>query len=155
MIRGIRSRACATSCTACSQAFRGEFSLPSSLFAQRESRSVLKPHGVYIQISFGQPHFRKKNYFCRDEYGWTVTHTVFGARCGAFAGVFSRVCHFAGDGFGYFFYVMRKGGGSTSGNSAKTASATASTNDSASASGGEPRDSAADAKAPNSASTTG
>jgi hypothetical protein len=52
---------------------------------------VLVPEGKYVQISFGQPHFRKRNYFANDKYGWTVTDQTFGA------------------GFGYFLYTMKKG----------------------------------------------
>jgi ubiquinone/menaquinone biosynthesis C-methylase UbiE len=52
---------------------------------------VLTAQGRYVQISFGQPHFRKRNYFVRDTYGWSVTHQTFGS------------------GLGYFCYTMKKG----------------------------------------------
>ena len=37
----------------------------------REVSRVLKPGGIFIQISFGQPHFRRR-LFERDEFNWTV-----------------------------------------------------------------------------------
>ncbi|OHT10721.1 endothelin-converting enzyme 2-like protein [Tritrichomonas foetus] len=36
-----------------------------------EIHRVLKPGGVFVQITFGQPHFRKR-LFERDIYNWTV-----------------------------------------------------------------------------------
>ncbi|OHT12982.1 hypothetical protein TRFO_16931 [Tritrichomonas foetus] len=41
----------------------------------REVSRVLKPGGIFIQISFGQPHFRKR-LFERDEFNWTVNVEV-------------------------------------------------------------------------------
>lgn len=89
---------------------------------------MLKPGGVYVQISFGQPHFRIRNYFGHEKYGWTVAHSVFGA-----CRVLVRrlcvpqhdcCCRGAGTGFGYFFYTMHKAdaksaGGATGASSAK------------------------------------
>jgi SAM-dependent methyltransferase len=37
---------------------------------------VLRPGGVFLQISFGQPHFRRR-LFAREEFGWVVeVHTL-------------------------------------------------------------------------------
>lgn len=42
----------------------------------REVSRCLKPGGVFIQITFGQPHFRKR-LFEKDEFNWTVNvHTL-------------------------------------------------------------------------------
>jgi SAM-dependent methyltransferase len=42
----------------------------------REVARILRPGGVFLQISFGQPHFRKR-LFEKDEFGWNVTvHTL-------------------------------------------------------------------------------
>ncbi|XP_050231175.1 uncharacterized protein LOC126680163 [Mercurialis annua] len=51
---------------------------------------VLKPDGIFISISFGQPHFRRP-LFDAPEYSWSVEWKTFG------------------DGFHYFFYILRKG----------------------------------------------
>lgn len=51
-------------------------------------RRVLKPGGVYIQLSFGQPHFRRL-YLDKPEFCWTFDVEEVDA------------------GFGYFLYVMR------------------------------------------------
>eukprot|EP00696_Hemimastix_kukwesjijk_P006352 gnl/Hemi2/18046_TR5962_c0_g1_i1.p2 gnl/Hemi2/18046_TR5962_c0_g1~~gnl/Hemi2/18046_TR5962_c0_g1_i1.p2 ORF type:complete len:152 (+),score=37.34 gnl/Hemi2/18046_TR5962_c0_g1_i1:360-815(+) len=56
-----------------------------------EVARVLRPGGVYVQVTFGQPHFRKK-YFDNPEYGWTVSN------------------HLLGEGFGYYCFVLRKEG---------------------------------------------
>lgn len=50
----------------------------------------LKPNGVFISITFTQPHFRLRDY-CREVFGWSVE--------------LNRVQL----GFEYFVYVMRKG----------------------------------------------
>lgn len=51
---------------------------------------LLKDNGVFISITFAQPHFRKPMY-ALDKYNWSIeTHTV-------------------GETFHYFIYVMRKG----------------------------------------------
>ncbi|KAF5758781.1 putative endothelin-converting enzyme 1 [Helianthus annuus] len=51
---------------------------------------VLKPNGIFISIAFGQPHFRRP-LFNAPEFTWSIDYTTFG------------------DGFHYFFYVLRKG----------------------------------------------
>eukprot|EP00257_Ricinus_communis_P016406 XP_015574573.1 EEF1A lysine methyltransferase 4 isoform X1 [Ricinus communis] len=51
---------------------------------------VLKPDGIFISISFGQPHFRRP-IFDAPEYTWSLEWKTFG------------------DGFHYFFYILRKG----------------------------------------------
>ncbi|KAK9056757.1 hypothetical protein SSX86_024120 [Deinandra increscens subsp. villosa] len=51
---------------------------------------VLKPHGIFISIAFGQPHFRRP-LFNAPEFTWSVDYITFG------------------DGFHYFFYILRKG----------------------------------------------
>ncbi|KAI3769810.1 hypothetical protein L6452_00923 [Arctium lappa] len=56
---------------------------------------VLKPHGIFISIAFGQPHFRRP-LFSAPEFTWSVEYATFG------------------DGFHYFFYILRKGQKSSS-----------------------------------------
>ncbi|KAL8143529.1 hypothetical protein V2J09_016561 [Rumex salicifolius] len=51
---------------------------------------VLKPDGIFISISFGQPHFRRP-LFQAPEFTWSMEWKTFG------------------DGFHYFFYVLKKG----------------------------------------------
>ncbi|KAJ7978402.1 methyltransferase-like protein 13 [Quillaja saponaria] len=51
---------------------------------------VLKSDGIFISITFGQPHFRRP-LFDSPEFSWSVEWTTFG------------------DGFHYFFYVLKKG----------------------------------------------
>ncbi|WCJ33842.1 EEF1A lysine methyltransferase 4 [Euphorbia peplus] len=51
---------------------------------------VLKPDGIFISISFGQPHFRRP-LFDAPELTWSVEWSTFG------------------DGFHYFFYILKKG----------------------------------------------
>ncbi|KAL4555682.1 hypothetical protein LXL04_038310 [Taraxacum kok-saghyz] len=51
---------------------------------------VLKPDGIFISIAFGQPHFRRP-LFNAPEFSWSIEHTTFG------------------DGFHYFFYILKKG----------------------------------------------
>uniref|UniRef100_A0A2P2KBJ5 Methyltransferase-like protein 13 isoform X1 n=1 Tax=Rhizophora mucronata TaxID=61149 RepID=A0A2P2KBJ5_RHIMU len=51
---------------------------------------VLKGDGIFISISFGQPHFRRP-LFDAPQFTWTVEWSTFG------------------DGFHYFFYILRKG----------------------------------------------
>lgn len=59
----------------------------------REAARVLKPGGVYLQLSFGQPHFRRKY----------LEHAPV---AGLWAGPVER---FDVDvGFGYFLYVLKK-----------------------------------------------
>ncbi|GAV67116.1 Methyltransf_31 domain-containing protein [Cephalotus follicularis] len=57
---------------------------------------VLKPDGIFISIAFGQPHFRRP-LFEAPEYTWSVEWRTFG------------------DGFHYFFYILRKGRKSSNG----------------------------------------
>ncbi|KAF3435628.1 hypothetical protein FNV43_RR22719 [Rhamnella rubrinervis] len=51
---------------------------------------VLKPDGIFISISFGQPHHRSHLYDA-PEFTWSVKWNTFG------------------DEFHYFFYILRKG----------------------------------------------
>ncbi|KAL6963907.1 hypothetical protein U1Q18_034914 [Sarracenia purpurea var. burkii] len=51
---------------------------------------VLKPDGIFISISFGQPHFRCR-LFNALEFTWSVEWNTFG------------------DEFYYFFYILKKG----------------------------------------------
>ncbi|MBA0698165.1 hypothetical protein Goari_021670 [Gossypium aridum] len=51
---------------------------------------VLKPNGIFISITFGQPHFRKP-FFHNAKFTWSIEWSTFG------------------DGFHYFFYILRKG----------------------------------------------
>ncbi len=51
---------------------------------------ILKPDGIFISITFCQPHFRKPLY-AKDTYGWSIE------------------CQTIGETFHFFFYVMRKG----------------------------------------------
>ncbi|KAK6946190.1 Methyltransferase domain [Dillenia turbinata] len=51
---------------------------------------VLKPDGVFISISFGQPHFRCP-LFDAPQFSWSAEYSTFG------------------DGFHYFFYILKKG----------------------------------------------
>ncbi|KAK9113195.1 hypothetical protein Scep_020714 [Stephania cephalantha] len=55
-----------------------------------EVHRVLKPGGIFISISFGQPHFRRP-LFEDPELTWSFEWSTFG------------------DGFHYFFYVLQKG----------------------------------------------
>ncbi|XP_057964242.1 uncharacterized protein LOC131155253 isoform X2 [Malania oleifera] len=57
---------------------------------------VLKPDGIFISISFGQPHFRRP-LFVAPEFTWSFEWSTFG------------------DGFHYFFYVLKKGKRSSNG----------------------------------------
>ncbi|GAB2291234.1 hypothetical protein Dimus_025490 [Dionaea muscipula] len=51
---------------------------------------VLKPEGIFISISFSQPHFRRP-LFEAPELTWSMEYETFG------------------DGFHYFFYTLKKG----------------------------------------------
>ncbi|KAF8112297.1 hypothetical protein N665_0065s0074 [Sinapis alba] len=51
---------------------------------------VLKPDGIFISITFGQPHFRRP-LFMDPKFNWSMEYNTFG------------------DGFHYFFYILRKG----------------------------------------------
>lgn len=51
---------------------------------------VLKPDGIFISITFGQPHFRRP-FFQNTKFTWSMEWSTFG------------------DGFHYFFYILRKG----------------------------------------------
>ncbi|GER50400.1 S-adenosyl-L-methionine-dependentmethyltransferases superfamily protein [Striga asiatica] len=51
---------------------------------------VLKPHGVFISIAFGQPHFRRR-FFNAPAFTWSFEWKTFG------------------EGFHYFFYILKKG----------------------------------------------
>ncbi|GKV19772.1 hypothetical protein SLEP1_g29991 [Rubroshorea leprosula] len=51
---------------------------------------VLKPDGIFISITFGQPHFRRP-FFQNSKFTWSIEWSTFG------------------DGFHYFFYILRKG----------------------------------------------
>ncbi|KAL6654811.1 hypothetical protein ACP70R_008276 [Stipagrostis hirtigluma subsp. patula] len=50
---------------------------------------VLKPEGVFVSITFGQPHFRRR-FFEAPGFTWSVEYSTFG------------------DGFHYFFYTLKK-----------------------------------------------
>ncbi|KAJ1275880.1 hypothetical protein BS78_05G169900 [Paspalum vaginatum] len=50
---------------------------------------VLKPKGIFVSITFGQPHFRR--FFEAPKFTWSVEYSTFG------------------DGFHYFFYTLKKG----------------------------------------------
>ena len=56
----------------------------------RAIHRVLKRDGLFIQISFAQPHFRRRYLERPQHYGWSFAVHTFGT------------------GFGYFFYTMRK-----------------------------------------------
>ncbi|KAI4342371.1 hypothetical protein MLD38_027009 [Melastoma candidum] len=56
----------------------------------REVHRVLKSDGVFISITFGQPHFRRP-LFESPELSWSVEWSTFG------------------DSFHYFFYTLKKG----------------------------------------------
>ncbi|XP_078430533.1 S-adenosyl-L-methionine-dependent methyltransferases superfamily protein [Wolffia australiana] len=51
---------------------------------------VLKPDGIFISISFGQPHFRRR-FFEDPEFTWSFEYETFGEE------------------FHYFFYTLKKG----------------------------------------------
>lgn len=51
---------------------------------------VLKPNGIFISITFGQPHFRRP-FFKAPEFTWSIDWKTFG------------------DGFHYFLYILKKG----------------------------------------------
>ena len=57
----------------------------------KEVDRVLKPDGIFIQISFGQPHFRRK-LFERDIYNWDVEVQTIQP----------------GQGFHFFLYICKK-----------------------------------------------
>lgn len=54
-----------------------------------EVARILKPGGIFIQMSFQQPHFRSR-YINQPKYGWD--YNVYNIDRG----------------LGYFFYVMKK-----------------------------------------------
>ncbi|KAL5715104.1 hypothetical protein ACHQM5_016980 [Ranunculus cassubicifolius] len=56
----------------------------------KEVHRVLKRDGIFISISFGQPHFRRP-LFEAPEFTWSIEWNTFG------------------DGFHYFFYILKKG----------------------------------------------
>ncbi|PIA55592.1 hypothetical protein AQUCO_00700120v1 [Aquilegia coerulea] len=56
----------------------------------KEVHRVLKQDGIFISISFGQPHFRRP-LFESPEFTWSIEWSTFG------------------DGFHYFFYILKKG----------------------------------------------
>ncbi|CAI9104452.1 OLC1v1003121C1 [Oldenlandia corymbosa var. corymbosa] len=56
----------------------------------RQVHRVLRPNGIFISITFGQPHFRRP-FFNKSEFTWSVEWKTFG------------------DGFHYFFYILKKG----------------------------------------------
>ncbi|KAG6410749.1 hypothetical protein SASPL_128817 [Salvia splendens] len=57
---------------------------------------VLKPNGIFISITFGQPHFRRP-FFSAPAFTWSTEWKTFG------------------DGFHYFFYILKKGERSSDG----------------------------------------
>ncbi|KAM4695139.1 EEF1A lysine methyltransferase 4 [Discoglossus pictus] len=60
-----------------------------------EVSRVLSPSGIFISITFAQPHFRTRHY-AQPTYGWSVS------------------CDTYGNDFHYFLYSMRKGNALTS-----------------------------------------
>ncbi|CAM8981304.1 unnamed protein product [Rhodiola kirilowii] len=56
----------------------------------RNVHRVLKPKGIFISITFGQPHFRRP-FFSAPEFTWSVEWKTFGET------------------FHYFVYVLKKG----------------------------------------------
>nr|GEX37933.1 methyltransferase-like protein 13 [Tanacetum cinerariifolium] len=56
---------------------------------ERGVRRILKPNGIFISIAFGQPHFRRP-LFNAPEFTWSIDSSTFG------------------DGFHYFFCILRK-----------------------------------------------
>nr|QTZ19455.1 methyltransferase 13 [Bixa orellana] len=56
---------------------------------------VLKSDGIFISITFGQPHFRRP-FFHNPKFTWSVEWSTFGET------------------FHYFFYTLRKGRRSSS-----------------------------------------
>lgn len=61
---------------------------------------ILKPDGIFISISFGQPHFRRQ-LFEAPCFTWSVEWKTFG------------------EGFYYFFYTLMKGRRSSSNDEGK------------------------------------
>lgn len=57
-------------------------------------RTVLSSYGIFIQISWQQPHFRINNYINRVSYAWNITTHTFNVN----------------DGFDYFMYVCQRDG---------------------------------------------
>ncbi|PHU10571.1 hypothetical protein BC332_22431 [Capsicum chinense] len=55
-----------------------------------EIHRVLKPEGIFISITFGQPHFRRR-FFNYPEFTWSVEWNTFG------------------EAFHYFLYILKKG----------------------------------------------
>lgn len=55
-----------------------------------EIHRVLKPEGIFISITFGQPHFRRR-FFSHPEFTWSVDWNTFGET------------------FHYFLYILKKG----------------------------------------------
>ncbi|GAA0141208.1 methyltransferase [Lithospermum erythrorhizon] len=56
----------------------------------QEVHRVLKPRGIFISITFGQPHFRRPLLHA-PEFNWSME------------------CRTFGDAFHYFFYILKKG----------------------------------------------
>nr|GMD07116.1 methyltransferase-like protein 13 [Ipomoea batatas] len=56
----------------------------------KEVHRVLKPDGIFISITFGQPHFRRR-FFNDPEFTWSIEWSTFGET------------------FHYFFYILKKG----------------------------------------------
>lgn len=71
-----------------------------------ETARVLKPGGIYVQVSFGQPHFRKLHILQNEAARWS-----------------SYKKHDVPVGFGYFLYALRRLGEPAA--AAATATATA------------------------------
>lgn len=55
----------------------------------RQVHRVLKPQGIFVSVTFGQPHFRRP-FFSAPEFTWSINWRTFG------------------DGFHYFFYILEK-----------------------------------------------
>jgi len=73
--------------------------LATAASVMAEAARVLVPGGVYLQVSFSQPHFR--SLYLRP----ALTHAAGGALADGFASLERRD---VASGFGYFAYAMRK-----------------------------------------------
>lgn len=61
-----------------------------SLFFYRQVSEILKPNGIFLSITFAQPHFRLPLY-AEVKYGWSIETKKFGTD------------------FAYFLYIITKG----------------------------------------------
>jgi len=85
--------------------FLSRMMYPNKFFNHR----VLKPNGLYIQITFGQPHFRKP-VLHKPEYGWSLEVRTLG-RCVKLEirkAQQSPTLISLGEHWHYYVYVMRR-----------------------------------------------